>query len=252
MTLPPRTRAQALAQRPDDRHTLAIPLALRLAARIQERPLDRFFTDPTQLANGLHEFQQAVEPDGLIVTDPEALTDEIMTNPSAALPIAGRAATAVEATRRLRITVGDTTALVAGLPGPATVAAWREDKREAAETTQRLVDEFLAAGIDIILLTEEEGSDLAAYEAPLRTIANMSRFHRAMACLRGARVPFMPEPTVVPLTHPTPTSGLVITERDLPTDTSITLVHDWVTTVGKQAGRPPALAQHPDRPIDIS
>lgn len=232
MTLSPRARARALARHRDDRHTLAVPLALRLAARIQERPLDRFLADPTQLANGLREFHEAVYPDGLVVTDPEALAEDIASPVAPADAVARtRVATAAEATRRLRATLGDDAALVAFLPGPASIARQRGNQNEGSELVIALAKVFLPAGIDVVILVEETGADNAGSEAPLQTVANMVRFHRGLSYLQGAAVPFMPAPAVVPLSHPTPTGGLVITERDLPATTSMTTVQEWARKV---------------------
>lgn len=232
MTLLPRARARALAQHRDDRHTLAVPVALRLAARIQERPLERFLADPTQLSNGLREFHEAVHPDGLVVTDPEALAEDVASAVAPADTAAHpRAATAAEATRRLRATLGDGAALVAFLPGPASVARRRGSQNEGGEVVIALAKVFLPAGIDVVILVEEAGADTAGYEAPLRTVANMVRFHRGLSYLQGAAVPFLRAPSVVPLAHPTPTGGLVLTEQDLPPATSMTAVQEWVRKV---------------------
>jgi hypothetical protein len=210
-------------------HVLAVPLALRLAARIQERPLDGYFTDPTQLANGLRDFLQAVAADGVVITDPDALGEDVATADPAALAAAPRVSAALEAARRLRGTVGDSAVLVACLPGPAAVAGLRADRGDAAEVVRVLAKEFLGAGADVILLAEEDGA--AADETTLRTIANMARFHRALSYLTGASATCMAAPAVVPLDCPAPAAGLVITDRDLPPGTSITAVQAWITAI---------------------
>jgi hypothetical protein len=210
-------------------HALAVPLALRLAARIQERPLDGYFTDPTQLANGLRDFLQAVGPDGLVLTDPDVLAEDVATAALAALAVAPRVAAALEAARRLRGTVGDSAVLVACLPGPAAVAALRAGRGDPAEVVRVLAKEFLGAGADVILLAEKDGA--AGDEATLRTIANMARFHRALTYLSGAPASCMSAPAVVPLDRPAPARGLVVTDRDLPPGTSLTEVQAWVTAV---------------------
>lgn len=231
MTLTPRARAQAIATRRGGRHTLAVPLALRLAARIQERPLDDFFTDPTQLANGLNDLLDAIGPDGLVVTDPAVLADEVASVPAAGLPSSVRTGTALEATRRLKSTVGDTAVLVAVLPGPATIAEARGDVRAGGEIAEALGKAFLGAGIDVIVFSEPENMPFGDFEPSLRTIANMARFHRALTYLAGAKVSFVDAPAVVPLEDPRPAEGLVLTEEDLPTDTDITAVQDWVAAI---------------------
>lgn len=222
MTLTPRARAQAIAARRGGRHTLAVPLALRLAARIQERPLEDFFTDPTQLANGLTDFLGAVGPDGLVVTDPDVLSEEITASPVAALPSGRRTATALEATRRLKATVGESAILVALLPGPVSAGA---------DAVATLVKAFLGAGIDVLVFCEHEDADLSEFEAPLRTTANMARFHRALTYLSGPKLAFLETPVRSALAEPLPSDGLVLTDCDLPTDTDITAVQDWITAV---------------------
>ena len=77
VTGPPRARARALAVPGGGQHVLAVPLALRLAARIQERPLDGYFSDPTQLANGLRRLPAGRGADGLVITDPDALGEDV-------------------------------------------------------------------------------------------------------------------------------------------------------------------------------
>lgn len=231
MTLPPRARARAITAGNGTEYALVVPLALRLAARIQERPLPAFFTDPTQLANGLRDFLQAVGPDGVVVTDPEALDGEITSRDPGALPAAPRISAALEATRRLRVTVGDTAVLVACLPGDGRAAELLGDSSAGASVLQVLAREFLGAGADILLLAEREAGGGAAQEPAMRTVANMARFHRALCYVSGPAVSFLDQPTVVPLDQPRPARGLVVTERELPADTSMTVVRDWVDRV---------------------
>jgi hypothetical protein len=149
VALSPRAKAQAIAGGRGGRHTLAVPLAPRLAARIAERPWEAFLTDPTQLANGLGDLLDAVRPDGVAVTLPSL----------AATP--GHREAALEATRRLRVSAGDGAVLVAMLsPGPGDL----DD-----------VKAFLDAGVDGIVLEGSADPDRA------KTIANMCRFHRVVA-----------------------------------------------------------------------
>lgn len=196
----PRGRAQAIAVGRGGQHTLAVPLVLRLAARIAERPLEEFFTDPTQLANGLRDLLEAVGPDGLVVTLPDVLSDDADSK---------RFRCAVEATRRLRSTVGDRAALFAVLDGSGPVV----DSARA----------FLSAGIDGIVLTGSCPPEVA------RTIGNVSRFHRAVA--HAADVPGLSPPTVVALAAPRPAVGLVVTDGEVPADTAVPVVEDWVRAV---------------------
>ncbi|MEJ2861731.1 hypothetical protein [Actinomycetospora flava] len=151
MALSTRAKAQAIAAGRGGpggggRHTLAVPLAPHLAARIAERPWEAFLTDPTQLANGLGDLLDAVRPDGVAVTLPSLAGAD------------GHREAALEATRRLRVSAGDDAVLVAVL---------RADLDD--------VKAFLDAGVDGIVL--EGPADPGAE----RTIANMCRFHRVMA-----------------------------------------------------------------------
>ena len=178
---PPRVRARAIAAGRGGRHTLAVPLAMRLAARIGERPWDDFLGDPTQLANGLNDLVEAVRPCGVPVTMPTVLAED---------GSGGRVEAALEATRRLRATVGDDAVLVAVLPA-------------AHPDLIQLVGDFLRAGIDGVVLAGDAPTGAA------RTVANMARFHRAMAhCLGGGDLPAV---DTVRLDAPAPATGLVLT-----------------------------------------
>lgn len=193
VSLPARARAQAIAGRRGGRHTLAVPLALRLAAKIAERPWEVFTTDPTQLANGLGDLLEAVRPDGVVVTLPDSgvLLD-----------------VAVEATRRLRATVRDEAVLIAVLaPGG-----------ELVDT----VKAFLDAGIDGVVLDGDPPPDVA------RTIGNITRFHRAMAHVLGAGTAGLPGAEVVPLDAPVATAGLVLTESEVRVEGGIPAVQKWL------------------------
>ncbi|MBW0113719.1 hypothetical protein [Pseudonocardia abyssalis] len=197
MPIAARQRAQAIAARRGGRHTLAVPLAPRLAAKIAERPYPAFLTDPTQLTNGLGDLLEAVRPDGVAVTVADEVGDP-----------AHREA-ALEATRRLRATVGDGAVLLAVLP--------------ASPELLDHVKAFLEAGIDGIVLTGE----VDAGEA--RTIGNVTRFHRAMAHVLGAGASGLPGAELVALDAPAPKEGLVLT--DCGPDTRIPDVQDWLAAV---------------------
>lgn len=201
MSLAPRARAQAIAARRGGRHTLAVPLALRLAAKIAERPWETFLSDPTQLANGLGDLLDAVRPDGVPVTLPSVLADDREARLDAAL----------EATRRLRVTVGDNAVLVAVLgAGPDLIDTVRA---------------FLDAGIDGVVLDGE----VATAEA--RTIGNVTRFHRAMAHVLGPGSSGLPGAEAVPLDAPAAKTGLVLTDGEVPDGTAVPPVQDWVAGV---------------------
>jgi hypothetical protein len=203
VSLAPRARAQAIAARRGGRHTLAVPLAPRLAAKIAERPWEDFLHDPTQLANGLHDFLESVRPDGVAVTLPSILAadaDGVLRD------------TALEATRRLRSTVGDGAVLLAVLPG-------------ADSGLVDLVKEFLDAGVDGVVLEGDAPADVA------RTVGNVSRFHRTMAHVLGAGASGLPGAELVPLDTPVAKTGLVLTDGEVPSGTTIPTVQDWVAAV---------------------
>lgn len=203
MVLPARRRAQAIAARRGGQHTLAVPLAPRLAAKIAERPWEAFLTDPTQLTNGLHDLIEAVGPCGVAVTLPSILADD---------GDGVRLATALEATRRLRGTVRDSAVLIAVLPG-------------ATVDLVGVVTSFLEAGADGIVLSGETPGDAA------RTIGNITRFHRAMAHVLGAGASGLPGAELVPLEAPAPKAGLVLTDGEVPPDTTIPAIQDWLAAV---------------------
>jgi len=203
MSLAPRARAQAIAARRGGQHTLAVPLAPRLAARIAERPWEAFLTDPTQLTNGLNDFIEAVRPDGVAVTLPSILAED---------PGGVRRDTALEATRRLRSTVGDGAVLLAVLSG----------------ADPGLVDQvklFLEAGVDGVVLAGD------AEQAAARTVGNVARFHRAMAHVLGAGSCGLPGAELVPLDAPVAKTGLVLTDGEVPETTTIPAVQDWILAV---------------------
>lgn len=202
MPLTVRAKAQAIAARRGGQHVLAVPLALRLAAKIAERPWEAFLTDPTQLANGLGDLLDAVGPDGVPVTLPAVLAEDTD---------GARLEAALEATRRLRVSVGDGAVLVAVL-GP---------EAGLVDTVRA----FLDAGIDGVVLDGEVAGDQA------RTIGNVARFHRAMAHVLGPGVSGLPGAEAVPLDAPAAKTGLVLTDGEVPVGTTVPAVQDWVTAV---------------------
>lgn len=227
MTPSARARLQALAAGRGGRHTLAAPLALRLAARIQERPLDAFFTDPTQLANGVRDLVEAVAPDGAVVTSAEVLAEEIAARTADAAADGPRMACALEATRRLGQILGDRAVVVAVLPGAGVLPG----VPDAPDRVLAVGRAFLEAGAGVVVVTERPGTDCAASEGQLRTLANVARFRRAFACLSGGSVGFLPEPALVALDAPSPSTGLVLTDTELPADVSVEALTRWVGAV---------------------
>ena len=211
--LGPRQRVQALAQGRGDGGGIAVPLALRLAARIQERDWEDFTCDPTQLANGLRDLVDACAPDGVPVITPNVLLEG-----GADVIGSEQARAALEATRRLRTSMGERVALVACLPGPTALAG-------GGETLLDVTKAFLGAGVDAVVVLEghDEPSDLG-------TLANVARFHRAVA-LGCCDVQGLPRVERVPLTEPRPGVGIVLTDEELPRQIDVTDLEDWVDAV---------------------
>lgn len=204
---------------------LAVPLALHVAARIQERDAEDFLFDATQLANALRDLADAVEPDGVVVSDAAALLAEA--GSVDALPKGELVACALEATRRLRASYADRIVLVASLPGPGALGAqFGLPTEAAAEVLLSLGKDFLGAGTDVLLV-----EDTAAAPGALTTLANVARFHQALAVAHGAASYGLPAPAVCALEAPAASAGLVVTPAQLPRETDIALLRDWVDTV---------------------
>jgi hypothetical protein len=205
-----RQRVQALALGRGDGGGIAVPLALASAARIQEREWEEFTEDPTQLANGLRDLHSAVAPDGLVVTDPDLLREQ----GGGGLLAGAHAVAAVEATKRLRASLGDQVAVVVVLPvaDPAVLL--------------EISKEFLAAGADILLVLDDE----ATLGGSLGTLANVARFHQAVAASTGAVAP-LARAIRYALASPEAADGIAITSEWLPRDTDLTVLEDWVDAV---------------------
>ncbi len=203
--------------------TLAVPLALHVSARIQERDAEDFVYDATQLANALRDLIEAVDPDGVPVSDVEVLltTAEQMLGSE-------QLKAALEATRRLRSSYGDAIALVAVVPGPATIASrLGADGPAAADAVVTLGKEFLAAGTDVIIVDD-------VTEAPgvsLSTLANVARFHQGVALTHAVQRYGLAAATPVELEAPTTVPGVAVTSVSLARDTDIAVLSDWVSTV---------------------
>jgi hypothetical protein len=230
---PPRKRAQAMAQGRGASERLIVPLALAVAAQISARPLEEFFHDPTQLANGLLELQRAIAADGITV----ALGGDLERASASELELAAltapgtRVAAALEATRRLRATLGDGVALLAGLSGPAQLAQdFGRDVAHAGVVFAGLVKEFCVAGADIVLCLEPPTlQPAAAWLEALNTAGNIARFHRALPCLWGVAGPY-PTPVAIELNAPVAVAtGLITTAAEVPANASIETLRAWVS-----------------------
>jgi hypothetical protein len=220
----PRALARGLAAGQRD-GALAVPLALHVAARIQERDPEDFLFDATQLANALRDLADAAQPDGVVVTDDQVLLAEAG-SPEALLK-GELTACAVEATRRLRSSHGEQLVLMACLPGPVAMRQrFGISPDVSAETLLELAKQFLGAGTDVLLVVDDEGPETA-----LATLANVARFHQALAFARGPVSHGLPVPTARALEEPLAGSGLVITPAQLPRETDIALLREWVDAV---------------------
>ncbi len=232
---PPRKRAQAMAQGRGQGDRLVIPLAFDAAASISARPLDEFHHDPTQLANGLLEWHRALGADGVCVALAGGFERASAADGALALELlcaeGTRVAASLEACRRLRASLGDTAAVLAGLTGPATLARQFDlDEATAGALYTGLVKRYCEAGCDLVL-TCEEGSavDAAAWTDALKTAANIARFHRAQALLLGAAGP-LPAPVRVALDAAAPAaSGVIVTDEIIAPTADLEALRAWVT-----------------------
>jgi len=228
---PARKRVQAMAQGRGAGERLIVPLAFDTAASISARPLDDFRHDPTQLANGLLELHRAVGSDGICC----ALGGEHPSEAGGPLDIellcapGTRVSAGLEACRRLRATVGDAAALLAGVTGPATLAArFDTDFATATAAFTALVKRYCDAGCDVIVVFEEsQPGDADAWTDALRTAGNIARFHRALA-LSWDRDGPLPQPVKVELSAHAAGAGVITTTGPVAADESIETLRAWV------------------------
>ena len=211
--------------------TLAVPLALHVSARIAERDADEFVYDATQLANALRDLVEAVDPDGVQVSDPAVL----LTGCRDAEDVVGseQLGVAVEATRRLRASFRDEVTLVAVLPGPSVLSALAGagGALDVADVVLALGKEFLGAGADVLLVQDEVEAPGLSPGVSLGTLANVARFHQAVALAHGAPRYGLAGTAVVGLDAPVGVRGVVVTPGALARDTDISVLCDWVAGV---------------------
>lgn len=234
---PARKRAQAIAQGRGRSERVVIALAFEVAARISARPLAEFRNDATQLANGLGELQQALQADGVVC----ALASRMEWESAAGTGLDvdhivahGAVAASLEACRRLREVHGDNLALLAGLTGPATLAAqFAVDVNAACIAFGALVKAFCAAGADVIVLLEDTDSECSseAWQDGVKTAANIARFHQA-SLLAWNGMGGLAAPYALPLAAPAASGlGIITTAEVVPADADIELLRAWVNTV---------------------
>jgi len=225
-----RKRAQAIAKGRGRDARVIVPLAFEVAARISARPLDAFRNDPTQLTNALTELHGAIRADGIVVALAAGMERAAGAGADAAAMAArGPVAASLEACRRLRQTLGDDAALVAGLTGPAALA--REltvDAQAAGACFTALVKAFCDAGADVVLVIDDAGAGAdAAWQATVKTADNIARFHQA--CLLGLDDGSLPTPVRQPLDAPAPDGlGFIMTNAPVPADADIETLRRWV------------------------
>ncbi|HJP35824.1 MAG TPA: hypothetical protein QF901_07515 [Gammaproteobacteria bacterium] len=232
---PPRKRAKAIAQGRGRDHRVVIPFAFELAARISARPLDAFRNDPTQLANALSELHQATGADGIVCAAASEM--ELHSAGGQGLDIEqafanGPLAASLEACRRIRATVGDDAALLAGVTGPATLARQFSTSLDAGvEAFGAVVKQFCDAGSDVVVVFEDESAALdEAWRAGLKTADNIARFHQVALLLWSGDG--LPSPHKVPLDAPAPDGlGIITTDRQVPADADIAALERWVAVV---------------------
>jgi hypothetical protein len=228
---PARKRAQAIAQGRGAGERLVLPLAFDTAANISARPLDEFRHDPTQLANGLLELHRAIGSDGICC----ALGGEHESAAGGPLDVAAlcasgtRVAASLEACRRLRATLGDGAALLAGITGPATLATqFGTDFATAATAFTALVKCYCDAGCDLVVVFEDSTpQDAEAWSDALKTAGNIARFHRALALSWDGGGP-LPQPVKLELHGASASAGVITTIRPVAADESIETLRAWV------------------------
>ena len=209
-----------------DAVAVAVPLALHVAGRIQERDSEGFVLDPTQLANAIRDLVEAVEPDGVPVTSPDILLSGC--SGIGSLTTSEQLSVALEATRRLRSSLGDSVALVAHLPGPSNlVAHFDTSEQEAAEAVTAIGKSLVSAGVDAVLINDEA----EAAGISLSTLSNIARFHQSLVLGFHRQCYGLPAATVVPFASPIIGRGFTVTDGQLPRSTDISELRDWVLVV---------------------
>lgn len=206
--------------------SIAVPFALHASARIQERDAEDFVYDATQLANALRDLIDAVDPDGVPVSDPRVLLADCSTITQ--LLESPQLASALEATRRLRSSQGDRVVLAAVLPGPALIAeSVATDAAGAADAVVALGKDFLSAGADLVIVVDD--ADLPG--TTLSTLGNIARFHQALALSHPQARYGLAATSTAPIDEPFAGTGVVVTEHTLARDTDLGVLRDWVATV---------------------
>ena len=204
---------------------VAAPLALRPAARIQEREWEEFLRNPTQLANGCRDLVDAIAPNAIIVTSPRVLAEEAERDPVSAAP---HFVAALEAVERLVGSLAHRAAVGVCIPGPSTLIA--AGGRTLDASLGEVLDAgraALQAGAHLVLLDDPE----PVPEVSLTTLVNIARFHQAYIVAIGQPWGGAQGSSIVPLGDRTPGTGLIVTPGELERDIDISELSDWVYDV---------------------
>jgi hypothetical protein len=97
----------------------------------------------------------------------------------------------------------------------------------AADVVVGLGREFLAAGADVLIVADDEelpGTSLA-------TLANVARFHQALAIAHPAARYGLSPAAAEDLHSPGHVRGVAVTPGSLRRDTDLAVLRDWVDTV---------------------
>jgi hypothetical protein len=204
---------------------VAAPLALRPAARIQERDWEEFLRNPTQLANACRDLVDAIAPNVVIVTSPAVLTEEAVGGPVSTAP---HYAAALEAVGRLTESLAHRAAVGVCIPGPSVLVAagGRTPEQAVAEVTEA-GRAALHVGAQVVLIDEPDPVDGAS----LATLDNIARFHQAYVVVVGEAWGGALGSSIVPLGDRTKGSGLIVTPGELGGVVDISELADWVYDV---------------------
>jgi hypothetical protein len=199
----PRQRVKAMVRGELPVRPLLLPVVFALGSRLENLALRDFMGNPTKIANALRQIRSVLKVDGLACYwDPlleiEALTstdaksvEQLRQRVDAAGGIAkmGRVRVAVEVLQRLKVMLKDEPALMVRVTGPQTLAsqlgAPSEGLEFAAEITASLVQSYLEAGADVVLLAENAlpTKDFERWRALVDPVINLIRFFETFPVL---------------------------------------------------------------------
>ncbi len=204
----PRQSVKALVRGEMLTRPLLLPVVFSLGARLENLPLRDFLGNPTKIANALRQIRSVLKVDGLAcywdpVLELEALTStnaesiaQLRRGVEAAGGVAkmGRVRVAVEVLQRLKVMLKDEPVLMVRVTGPNTLALQLSASSEssageglefAAEITASLVQSYLEAGADMVLLAESAlaTQDFERWRALVDPVINVIRFFEALPVL---------------------------------------------------------------------